>query len=363
MAWIFGNDLKNDWLVGSSGADLIKGYGGNDTLKGGGGADRLDGGAGIDTALYIDSPTGVVVDLWTGRGWYGTADGDTLISIENLYGSAYRDLLFGTHGANELRGMDGDDQLVGYGGADLLDGGYGDDLLVGGSGGDILSGGAGFDFASYAASPAGVLVDLLLGGDHLGDAEGDQLSGIEGLYGSAFRDALNGDEGANHLFGYGGDDFLAGRGGDDGLIAGEGPDCLLGQDGNDQLYGETGDDWFEGGAGVDVMVGGSGADRFAWRSIAETGTTAATSDYVADFNYGEGDRLDLNWVDADPSLWGDQAFTFIGAAPFSGTPGEINYVHADGFTLIQLQVDADPGVDAMIRLSGTVTPEASWFYL
>jgi hypothetical protein len=73
------------------------------------------------------------------------------------------------------------------------------------------------------------------------------------------------------------------------------------------------------------------------------------------------DRLHLNWVDANPALWGDQPFTFIGAAPFSGTPGEINYVHADGLTYIQLQIDADPGVDAMLRIAGTVTPEASWF--
>jgi Ca2+-binding RTX toxin-like protein len=362
MAWKIG-DTKNNWLAGTGGADVMKGYGGDDTLKGGGGADLLDGGDGIDTALYADSTSGVAVDLGTGRGQYGTAEGDTLIGIENLYGSSYGDLLSGTDGANELRGLDGDDQLVARAGADLLDGGYGDDLLAGGSGGDNLIGGAGFDFASYAASQAGVLVKLDLGVGFIGDAEGDQLSGIEGIYGSSHDDGLIGNGEANQLFGLAGADWLFGRGGDDALMGGNGNDGMMGEAGNDQLYGEAGNDWLEGGGGADVMSGGADADTFFWNTTAEMGSTVSTSDFIVGFNYWEGDRLDVSRIDTDPNMFGDQAFIFIGAAPFSGRPGEINYVHADGFTYIQLQTDASPEVDAMIRLDGIVTPEASWFYL
>src|SRR3954447_13981789 len=72
-----------DSLYGTNGADTINGLGGNDTLKGMGGADRLDGGAGIDTAFYSDSSVGVNVNLATGRGLGGTAEGDTLVNVEN----------------------------------------------------------------------------------------------------------------------------------------------------------------------------------------------------------------------------------------------------------------------------------------
>src|SRR5262245_19424512 len=92
----------NDWLIGTGNADTIKGAGGNDTLKGGGGADILNGGVGIDTALYADSSSGVVVDLTLGTGQFGTAQGDVLISIENVVGSSYGDNLIGNADANTL---------------------------------------------------------------------------------------------------------------------------------------------------------------------------------------------------------------------------------------------------------------------
>ena len=59
---------------------------------------------------------------------------------------------------------------------------------------------------------------------------------------------------------------------------------------------------------------------------------------------------------------GNQAFTFIGAAAFSDTPGEVNFVHVNGDTIIQLQtgVAATP---RRIRIPGIVTPDASMFVL
>src|SRR5262245_8813573 len=74
----------NDTILGLGGDDIINGNDGNDVLKGGGGADSLYGGAGIDTACYSDSPGGVYVDLQIGATQGGTAEGDTLSSIENL---------------------------------------------------------------------------------------------------------------------------------------------------------------------------------------------------------------------------------------------------------------------------------------
>jgi Ca2+-binding RTX toxin-like protein len=115
---------------GTAAADIINGLNGNDTLKGFGGADRLDGGNGIDTVFYGDSSAGVGINLATGRGVGGSAQGDTLISIENVFGSNFNDTLTGTSGANQLHGQDGNDVIKGGGGNDFLDGGNGNDILV-----------------------------------------------------------------------------------------------------------------------------------------------------------------------------------------------------------------------------------------
>jgi Ca2+-binding RTX toxin-like protein len=69
----------NDELLGSSGDDVLEGGAGNDTL---------DGGAGNDTASYAHASTGVTVDLGTAAP-QDTGEGiDTLVSIENVTGSA-----------------------------------------------------------------------------------------------------------------------------------------------------------------------------------------------------------------------------------------------------------------------------------
>ena len=92
-----GNDLAN----------TIIGNAGNNILAGLGGADILDGGAGIDTASYAASNAGVSVSLMTGVGSGGDAQGDTLIRIENLTGSAFNDTLEGDGGNNVLVGGGG----------------------------------------------------------------------------------------------------------------------------------------------------------------------------------------------------------------------------------------------------------------
>ena len=55
----------------------------------------------------------------------GGAGSDTLISIENLTGSAFDDTLTGDGDDNVLSGLAGDDTLDGGAGNDTLDGGDG----------------------------------------------------------------------------------------------------------------------------------------------------------------------------------------------------------------------------------------------
>jgi Ca2+-binding RTX toxin-like protein len=263
----------------TSGNDVIYGLGGDDALKGGEGADHLDGGEGHDTARYSDSTVGVFVDLGTGLGYGGTAEGDTLTSIEYLYGSVHDDTFIGDDNFNWLQGEEGDDSLKGGGGDDTLVGdGWlstdrppGDDTLKGGGGGDYLNGGQGSDTAAYDDSPAGVTVSLTTRLASGGDAEGDSWSSIENLTGSSHADDLDGDDGANELRGLGGNDSLNGWGGADSLYGGDDHDTL------------------KGGGGADVLDGGLGSDTVSYTG--SQGVTVSLIGNTASGGDAEGDRL------------------------------------------------------------------------
>lgn len=105
------------------------GLDGDDTLGTTAGTTIFDGGSGNDTADYSGASKGtgsglaIDVSLLRGTGQFGAAEGDQLISIENLIGSGFDDTLTGDHGDNLLNGGDGIDRLMGLGGDDTLDGG------------------------------------------------------------------------------------------------------------------------------------------------------------------------------------------------------------------------------------------------
>ncbi|WGM48763.1 hypothetical protein KOAAANKH_03670 [Brevundimonas sp. NIBR10] len=156
----FGDDrllagTGSDILYGESGEDILSGASGDDFLGGGRGSDVLDGGAGTDTAVYSDLTIAVDLDLVGGRSV--SAGQDTLISIENVYGSRWNDTLRGDTAANLLFGADGADVLIGR---------DGDDVLVGGTGADVLTGGIGRDtFVFGAGDGTDVITDFRLGGE------------------------------------------------------------------------------------------------------------------------------------------------------------------------------------------------------
>ncbi|WP_419737540.1 hypothetical protein [Pseudomonas sp. COR18] len=76
-------------------------------LDGGAGADVLNGGAGTDTASYANSTAGVTVNLVTGTGVGGDAQGDTLMGIESVVGSAFNDTLTAQTSGHSLVGARG----------------------------------------------------------------------------------------------------------------------------------------------------------------------------------------------------------------------------------------------------------------
>src|SRR5262249_21150044 len=86
-------DPGQDYIAGRGGNDILHGDAGNDRLEGESGADTLDGGEGIDLASYQGAGTGVLVDLLSPTLNTGDAALDTFISIENLAGSRFADIL------------------------------------------------------------------------------------------------------------------------------------------------------------------------------------------------------------------------------------------------------------------------------
>ncbi|HEX8256561.1 MAG TPA: hypothetical protein VF589_02925, partial [Allosphingosinicella sp.] len=116
---------------------VLRGEDGDDRLVGGARRESLSGGFGDDIVDYRGSDAGVTLLLDEGRGFGGDAAGDVLIEFEHAFGSAFADILEGSHvgnsltggaGGDQLYGHDGDDRLVGGAGADRSHGGIGDDL-------------------------------------------------------------------------------------------------------------------------------------------------------------------------------------------------------------------------------------------
>ncbi len=211
-----GADILNggggdDWLDGGAGDDTLRGGAGNDRLYGSDGADTLDGGDGEDSISYFSSSEGVTVNLRTGEGAGGHAEGDSIRGVEHISGSW-------SH-ADTLIGDDQDNIIEGFGGADILDGGGGQDTV------------------SYERSSFEVTVNLQTGEVSGLHVDKDTIRNFENIIGGRYGDTLTGDDGNNVIMGKGGRDWIKGGAGDDELYGGYGYDTF----------------WFAPGHGNDII--------------------------------------------------------------------------------------------------------------
>lgn len=186
------------------------------------------------TDLVLVSAVGEDDDIIEGTDGDDVLDGG--LGDDILSGGAGNDLISGGAGEDQLQGDEGDDTLEGGAGDDQLAGGAGDDVLAGGGGNDQLNGGTGIDTLSLADIGAGVTASLATGIASYVPASGaliiDTFINIENILGSAFDDALTGDDGDNVLTGAGGSDALAGGAGDDTLVS-DAVDDIDGGEGTD----------------------------------------------------------------------------------------------------------------------------------
>ncbi|WP_085034486.1 M10 family metallopeptidase [Ensifer aridi] len=190
--------------------------------------------------------------------------------------------------------------------------------------------------------------------------QGDRRSLIENVKGGSASDTITGNEVVNKLWGYSGGDTLSGDSGGDFLDGGAGADMLNGGSGNDTLDGESGNDTLYGGTGSDRLTGGSGADTFFY---SDSTIGASDRDTIYDFLASESDRIKLSSIDANTSMSGDQGFSFVGTAAFSGNKGELRYDCASSDTYIYGDVNGDKKADFAIHLDDAVTLQRGYFVL
>ncbi|HEV2565811.1 MAG TPA: calcium-binding protein, partial [Microvirga sp.] len=197
-----------DTLWGGTAADALHGDVDNDSLIGGAGNDTLDGGLDWDVVSYHEETggAGIVLNLsdtaWTyGATTYASLTGtdtwgnlDTLLNIEEVFGSASGDVIYAADSAQGwiIHGNGGDDTLTGGGNGDTLIGGAGNDRLVNGT---VL----------YLGTDA-INADLTAG--RVSGQGEDTLSGVTHLIGGEGNDTIRGGTFASTIDGGLGNDVL-----------------------------------------------------------------------------------------------------------------------------------------------------------
>jgi Ca2+-binding RTX toxin-like protein len=149
-----------------------------------------------------------------------------------------------------------------------------------------------------------------------------------------------------------------------------GRDEITGGRYDDYLSGFNGNDTLAGGGGADWLSGGKGADRFVFKSASDS--RGSNNDVITDFSRSQGDKINLSKIDAKTGIAGNQAFTFIGNAEFSGQKGQLRY---DSFesededgrisyaSYVEADVNGDSVADFKLTLDKVGVVSKSYFIL
>jgi Ca2+-binding RTX toxin-like protein len=412
----------------TSGDDSITGFFAEDTITGGAGNDTVSAGRGDDVYVWshgdgmdvvregsFDADTlcltdvsqaevtlersGGDVTLQIAPSTMGGWDGGSVKLVANLdenSNAGVEQIVFSdesTWSRSDLRSMllaqastSGDDSITGFFADDTITGGGGNDTINGGRGNDtyVWGHGAGNDVITegpFDATDKLRLTDVTQTQVTLLRSGGNVTleiapSTIGGSDGGSVKLIANLDESNNtgvdqiifsDATAWGRSDLRsmllsqAETSGDDTAVGFNTNDTIDALAGNDSVSGASGSDVLIGGVGADTLSGGSGSDVFRFSAV--TDAPAGTPDTITDFAQSS-DHIDLQAIDANSGVSGDQAFTWIGTAAFSNTAGELRYATTPtGARTIFADVNGDGVADFQLQVTGSTTFAAGDFVL
>jgi len=116
---------------------------------------------------------------------------------------------------------------------------------------------------------------------------------------------------------------------------------------NNVIIGNSGNNVITGGFGGDTLTGGGGNDTFAYTDRFHSSSSGGV-DTIMDF--ASGDKIDLSGIDANTLAGGNNAFSYVGSAAFSG----IGQLRAEdmggGVWQVQGDVNGDGVADVIINV-------------
>jgi Ca2+-binding RTX toxin-like protein len=335
--------------TGNASDNILTGGSGNDVLFGGAGADQFFGGAGLDTVGYTDSSVSVNLNLKTGV-YSGIAAGDTFTDIEVIRGSNFNDTFVA------------DGRAIGFDGV------------------------LGNDTVDYSTSAEAVNIDIRAGVGRAGtggDAEGDTLTGIEKVIGTAFNDTFTVAFGSLTLEGGAGDDIyyvnttgtptiieLAGGGSDEIRTSVVTFNTIMADNIERMTYtgtaaftgtGNASDNILTGGSGNDVLFGGGGADQFFGGAGMDVVSYYRDSPVAVTINLMTGIHSGIaagdTYIDIETIRGTELNDTFIGGAVAMGLDGSLgqdlaSYAQSASAVTIDLKTNINSGDAAGDTFSG-----------
>ncbi|HEY0130574.1 MAG TPA: M10 family metallopeptidase C-terminal domain-containing protein, partial [Allosphingosinicella sp.] len=114
------------------------------------------------------------------------------------------------------------------------------------------------------------------------------------------------------------------------------------------LKGGALNDLIHGNLGADTLAGNGGADAFRYQNVAES--SSGSMDRILDFTPGT-DKIELDRIDANALVAGNQAFSWIGSSAFTGSAGQLRAYEQGGSWFVEGDVNGDGSADLVIALT------------